>query len=152
MRTDDVGFACNVFATTNAPLKVLVAHHPLQVEQAIFSGDVVRQGRQALRALAAAGCDVILYGHIHVPHAVLGVEQTIQTPRSMLCVMAGTATSVRLRMDMLNSYNRLWFDGDRCTIEVMTWDGNTFVPKISRSFARDAAGWAEVAAAGVQKA
>lgn len=143
LRTDDVAHACKVFATTNAPLKILVAHHPLQVEHEGFRGDLVRLGQQALRAIANAGCDAILYGHIHVPHAILGVEEALQTPRSMLCVMAGTATSVRLRMDMVNSYNRLWFDGDRCTIDVMAWDGNDFISKLTRSFARDSTGWNE---------
>lgn len=141
LRTDDVAYACKTFAETSAPLKILVAHHPLQVEQDLFRGDVVRQGRQALRALAAAGCDAILYGHIHVPHAILGVSESIQTPRSMLCVMAGTATSVRVRLGSANSYNRLWFDGDRCTIEVMAFDGTRFTPTIVRTFARDEAGW-----------
>ena len=144
LRTADVAHACQVFASTKAPLRILVAHHPLQVEQEGFRGDVVRQGRQALRALAAAGCDAILYGHIHVPHTVLGVEEQINSPRSMLCVMAGTSTSVRLRMDMVNSYNRLWFDGDRCSIDVMTWDGTTFTPKVTRAFKRAATGWSEV--------
>lgn len=141
LRSADVAYACKVFADTNAPLKILVAHHPLQVEQDLFEGDLVRAGRQALKALAAAGCDAILYGHIHVPHAILGVEQTIQTPRSMLCVMAGTATSLRVRLGSANSYNRLWFDGDRCSIDVMTWDGETFRSTLSRAFTRDEAGW-----------
>lgn len=143
LRESDVAYACKVFASTSAPLRLLVAHHPVRVEHDFLQGDVVRLGRQALRALAAAGCDAILYGHIHVPHAILGVEESIQAPRSMLCVMAGTATSVRMRLGSANSYNRLWFDGDRCTIDVMAWDGTTFVPSLSRTFTRDAAGWVE---------
>jgi 3',5'-cyclic AMP phosphodiesterase CpdA len=143
LRESDIAYACKVFASTSTPLRILVAHHPLRVEHELLQGDVVRLGRQALRALAAAGCDAILYGHIHVPHAILGVEESIQAPRSMLCVMAGTATSVRMRLGSVNSYNRLWFDGDRGMIDVMAWDGTTFIPSLSRTFARDAAGWVE---------
>jgi 3',5'-cyclic AMP phosphodiesterase CpdA len=143
LRESEIAYACKVFASTTAPLRILVAHHPLQVEHEFFAGDVVRLGKQALRALAAAGCDAILYGHIHVPHAILGVEDSIHAPRSMLCIMAGTATSVRVRLGSANSYNRIWFDGDCCTIDVMNWDGTTFSPAVSRSFVRDEAGWAE---------
>jgi 3',5'-cyclic AMP phosphodiesterase CpdA len=143
LRESEIAYACKIFASTTAPLRVLVAHHPLQVEHDLFAGDVVRLGKQALRALAAAGCDAILYGHIHVPHAILGVEESIQAPRSMLCIMAGTATSVRVRLGSANSYNRIWFDGDRCTIDVMAWNGTTFASALSRAFVRDAAGWSD---------
>jgi 3',5'-cyclic AMP phosphodiesterase CpdA len=144
LRANDVAHACSVFASTTAPVRILVAHHPLQVAHENFQGDLVRYGKNALYRLATAGCDAILYGHIHVPHALLGVEESIQTPRSMLCVMAGTSTSHRRRLDTPNSYNRLWFDGDRCTVDVHAWTGKAFDVLTSQHFTRDVTGWTEL--------
>ena len=160
LRADDLAFACNTFHATLSPVKVLVAHHPLQVEHERWGGDVVRKGKAALRRLAEVGCDAILYGHIHVPHALLGVGPT--TPEhdgpSLLCVMAGTATSVRRRSIIAggdvtpNSYNRVTFEparegaGERCTVDVVAYDGAAFHTKSSQSFEGDShVGWRAVA-------
>lgn len=142
LRSEDLAFACATFNTTRSPHKVLVAHHPLQVEHERFGGDVVRKGEAALKRLAEVGCDAILYGHIHVPHALLGVARSAATGPSVLCVMAGTATSNRLRLGTPNSYNRITFDGERCTIEVNVFDGERFASKTTQQFEGDAkSGW-----------
>ena len=121
---------------------MLVAHHPLQVEHERWGGDVVRKGTAALRRLAEVGCDAILYGHIHVPHALLGVSASTARGPAVLCVMAGTATSNRLRRDEPNSYNRITFDGAQCTVDVVAFDGETFATRSSQTFEGDAAhGW-----------
>ena len=158
LRGDDLAFACATFATTASPVKVLVAHHPLQVENERWGGDVVRKGKAALRRLAEVGCDAILYGHIHLPHALLGVGATADSGPSVLCVMAGTATSVRRRATVHggdvtpNSYNRITFEvaregaGERCTVDVVAYDGTTFHTKSSQTFEGDAkVGWRPVA-------
>jgi 3',5'-cyclic AMP phosphodiesterase CpdA len=162
LRREDLAFVCNTFNETKSPVKVLVAHHPLQVEHERWGGDVVRKGKAALRRLAEVGCDAILYGHIHVPHALLGVSAVDERGPSggpaVLCMMAGTATSVRRRSaitggDLLpNSYNRVTFEparegaGERCTVDVVAFDGEKFATKSSQSFEGDPHhGWRAVA-------
>lgn len=146
IRADDLGFACATFGATRSPVKILVAHHPLQVEHDRFHGDVVRKGRAAMRRLAEVGCDAILYGHIHLSHALLGVgEATEKKGPAVLCIMAGTAVSNRLRMATPNSYNRITFDGMRCIVEVNAFDGTRFAPIGRQTFVGDAAiGWRSV--------
>lgn len=164
LRSDDLAFACNTFNETKSPLKVLVAHHPLQVEHERWGGDVVRKGKAALKRLAEVGCDAILYGHIHLPHALLGVGPKVEEKAgpSVLCVMAGTATSVRRRSLIAggdvtpNSYNRITFEherdgevhgfgGERCTVDVVAFDGKKFATRSSQSFEGDAhVGWRAV--------
>lgn len=153
LRADDLAFACETFSATRSTVKILVAHHPLQVEHVRWGGDVVRKGAAALKRLAQVGCDAILYGHIHVPHALLGIGggakvEGKQDGPAVLCVMAGTATSNRLRRDAPNSYNRITFEpasgavGERCTVDVVAYDGERFATRSSQSFEGDPAhGW-----------
>lgn len=75
-------------------LRVVVMHHPLhlppQSEKAPMPGV-----EAATQALAEAGADLVLCGHLHAwaaaPYAVRAEG------RSMLCVQAGTTLSTRLR-------------------------------------------------------
>lgn len=75
-------------------LRVVAMHHPLDTPAA--SGKTPMKGaRRASEALASAGADVILCGHLHnwaaAPHALR------EGGRRMLCVQAGTTLSTRLR-------------------------------------------------------
>lgn len=140
-RQDDVEFACHVFANTPSPVRVLVMHHPIRAGEDQNRRDVIPNSHPTLERLAAAGADAILYGHLHTPHAIVDVERTLQIPWSMLCIMAGTATSSRVRLGWQQSYNRIWFDGNRCSVDVLAYDGNAFILKHQTSFVRDESGW-----------
>lgn len=143
-RREDIEFACHIFANTPAPVRVLVMHHPIRAGDDQSRHDVIPNSQHTLERLAAAGADAILYGHLHTPHALFEIEDALQLPRSMLCIMAGTATSVRVRRDWKQSYNRIWFDGDRCTVEVWAFDGAGFSMRLQSSFLRDESGWGRV--------
>ena len=57
----------DVLAQTPAgSVKLIAAHHPL-IEAGTRSTSKTRGGRQALEALAAAGADAVLTGHVHDP-------------------------------------------------------------------------------------
>lgn len=140
-REDDLEFACHTFANTPSPVRVLVMHHPIRAGTGQNESDVIPNSRHALERLAAAGADAILYGHLHTPHALFEIESGFQMPRSMLCIMAGTATSSRLRLDWKQTYNRIWFDGNRCSVDVYAFDGDGFTQKSQASFVRDESGW-----------
>jgi hypothetical protein len=51
-------------AEADKPLKLVVCHHPLVDADTIGSGST-RGGRRALTALARAGADAVLSGHVH---------------------------------------------------------------------------------------
>ena len=142
-READLEFACHIFANTPSPIRVLVMHHPIRASEDQNRHDVIPNSRHALERLAAAGADAILYGHLHTPHALFEIESGFQMPRSMLCIMAGTATSSRLRLDWKQTYNRIWFDGDRCVVDVYAYDGVGFTRKLQSSFVRDETGWSK---------
>lgn len=99
-------------------LRVVVVHQPVAVIHAQDRPDLLRGHRAATRVWSAAGADVVLGGHIHLPY-VLALEGLA---RPMWAVQAGTAVSSRTRPGVPNSVNVLrWGEApDRCHIE--QWD------------------------------
>lgn len=84
-------------------LRVVVVHQPVAV---IRSSDVVnllRGHEAALQRWAAAGADLVLGGHIHLPY----VRAVDGLARPLWAVQAGTAVSARVREGLPNSVNLL---------------------------------------------
>ncbi|ALM82932.1 metallophosphoesterase [Bordetella sp. N] len=105
-------------------LRMVVVHQPVR---AIVDTDVSNLliGRElAVPAWVAAGADLVLGGHIHLPYVVpLGAA----TERRAWVVQAGTALSHRVRGGIPNSVNVLEYPGAgaseglrSCTVE--RWD------------------------------
>lgn len=113
-------------------LRVVVVHQPVHVLRPQDEHDRLRGWQGAVRAWAAAGADVVIGGHIHLPY-VSELSATVSgLSRRMWCVQAGTAVSSRIRREAPNSVNLLVFssaddgprnesrDGPRCSVE--RWD------------------------------
>ena len=103
-----------------AQLRVVVVHQPIAVPHARDLHDRLRGHATALRRWAAAGADLVMGGHIHLPYvmALPGLA------RPMWAVQAGTAVSWRVRDGLPNSVNLLRCGPDaparHCSIE--RWD------------------------------
>ena len=104
----------------NAQLRVVVVHQPVAVTRAEDVPNRLRGHAAALQRWSAAGADLVMGGHIHLPYvmALHGLA------RPMWAVQAGTAVSARVRRDVPNSVNLLRWGTDagvgRCLIE--QWD------------------------------
>lgn len=118
---------------TQQQLRVVVVHQPVHVLRPQDEHDRLRGWQSAVRAWAAAGADIVMGGHIHLPY-VQELSSTVNgLSRRMWCVQAGTAVSSRIRREAPNSVNLLEFDGNaeglQCRIE--RWDyqkaGSRFV-------------------------
>lgn len=114
-----------------AQLRVVVVHHPVVVTRAEDEVNRLRGRHAALARWAAAGADLVLGGHIHLPY----VLPLPGLPRPLWAVQAGTAVSSRVRPGAPNSVNLLrWGGSDTapgcCRVE--QWDHDTarqaFVP------------------------
>jgi 3',5'-cyclic AMP phosphodiesterase CpdA len=105
---------------TAAQLRVVVVHQPLAVPSPAERRHLLRGHQAARQAWAAAGADLVLGGHIHLP----GVVPLQPGPRPIWVVQAGTAVSSRVRRGQPQSVNLLrWGPGapaGRCRIE--QWD------------------------------
>ena len=101
-------------------LRVVVVHQPIEVLRSEDEHDRLNGHAQAQKAWAAAGADVVMGGHIHLPFAA----PLTGLAREMWVVQAGTAVSSRVRDGVPNSVNVLRWDAsaaaERCRIE--RWD------------------------------
>jgi predicted MPP superfamily phosphohydrolase len=109
-------------AAAPAQLRVVVLHHPVWALRASDEANLVRGHREAIAAWTAAGLDIVLGGHIHLPylHALPAVAGRCPA----WAVQAGTAVSGRVRDGIPNSVNLLRCGGGmlprRCVVE--RWD------------------------------
>jgi 3',5'-cyclic AMP phosphodiesterase CpdA len=101
-------------------LRVVVVHQPVAVLRAGEGHNLLRGHAAALRRWAAAGGDLVMGGHIHLPY----VMALPDLARPMWAVQAGTAVSSRVRDGIPNSVNLVRWACDapegRCLIE--RWD------------------------------
>jgi 3',5'-cyclic AMP phosphodiesterase CpdA len=84
-------------------LRVVVVHQPVAVTQAGDRSNLLRGHDVATRAWSAAGADVVMGGHIHLPYTL--ALQSLG--RRLWVVQAGTAVSSRTRSGVPNSVNIL---------------------------------------------
>ncbi|MDO9435264.1 metallophosphoesterase [Hydrogenophaga sp.] len=103
---------------TAQQLRVVVVHQPIEVMREQDTPDRLIGHTNAQLAWSAAGADVVMGGHIHLPY-VLPLHGLA---RPMWVVQAGTAVSKRVRPGAPNSVNVLrWHAGD-CLCAVEQWD------------------------------
>ena len=106
-------------------LRVVVVHQPIEVLRSEDEHDRLRGHAPAQQAWAAAGADLVLGGHIHLPFAA----PLPGLAREMWVVQAGTAVSSRVRDGAPNSVNVVrWVgraSGQGCAIERWDFDATT---------------------------
>jgi len=105
-----------------AQLRVVVLHHPIWALRTSDERNLVRGHRQATAAWTAAGVDLVLGGHIHLPYLHALPAAAGRCPA--WAVQAGTAVSARVRDGVPNSVNLVRCGGGvlprRCVVE--RWD------------------------------
>lgn len=132
-------------AVLTQPFKVVALHHPLAVIEAGDRCNRVRGAEEALSAWTAAGADLFLGGHIHLPYCILGGGRET---RQAVILQAGTAVSTRRRGGQPNSFNLIRFDtaGGRRSMQVERRDydaqAGVFVAGSTTEAVPSAGGWA----------
>ena len=105
-------------------LRVVVVHQPVHVLRAEDEHDRLRGWEAAVRAWAAAGADIVMGGHIHLPYVSELSSRVAGLGRRVWCVQAGTALSSRVRQEAPNSVNLLRYDAGTLPLQcqVQRWD------------------------------
>lgn len=106
-----------------AQLRLVVTHQPVHVTRERDQHNRLHRAEAAIAAWSAAGADLVLGGHIHLPYFRSLRAQDLTLPRELWAVQAGTATSRRVRFEAPNSVNLIRRGADRpahCTLE--RWD------------------------------
>ena len=88
-------------------LRVVVVHQPAAVPRASDRADLLRGHQAATQAWAAAGADLVMGGHIHLPFT----QELQGEGRPLWVVQAGTAVSSRTRPGAPNSVNIVRWGG-----------------------------------------
>lgn len=116
---------CKKLSDANAQqLRVVVVHQPVHVLRPEDEHDRLNGWHAAIDAWSAAGADIVMGGHIHLPYVCELSSQVKGLARRMWCVQAGTAVSSRIRREAPNSVNLVEFgrDGDDPSCRVERWD------------------------------
>lgn len=110
--------AARLAQATPAQLRVVVVHQPIDVQRPQDVPDRLIGHAAAQEVWAAAGADLVMGGHIHLPY----VMPLPGLARPMWVVQAGTAVSHRVRPGSPNSINLVrWHAAERaCAVE--QWD------------------------------
>ena len=106
--------------------KILAIHHHLTRIDALGNHDVAYRARPTFEAVAEAGVDLVLCGHLHVAH----VEAAELVPgRRLVIASGGTATCNRWREPQIgaNYYNVIEVTPGRFTIEARRYDPSAHV-------------------------
>lgn len=103
-------------------LRVVVTHQPAEVIRPGDRPDRLVRADEALRAWIAAGVDLILGGHIHLPYVVSLGDRYPEIGRQAWLAQAGTAVSRRTRSGIPNSVNLIHAEGGGLTVERFDYD------------------------------
>jgi 3',5'-cyclic AMP phosphodiesterase CpdA len=140
---EQMDFIRDSFARTDpATMRVLVTHHPLfalPVGDGPELGKAIGRQELALDAVADAGVDLLLAGHNHRA-STHNARDLVTRAGGALVIQAGTATSVRLR-DEEQSFNRIDIDGERVTVTVQAWAGDSFASTDAQRYEREDGHW-----------
>ncbi len=124
--------------------RILVTHHPL-FAMPIGHGneltEAVGRHSDAIQAVCEAGVHIALAGHFHRTYAE-AARRMVSNAGNALVIQAGTATSVRLRNDELQSFN--WIETHRnneIELQVIAWDGGGFRAGNHARFTFDGENW-----------
>ncbi len=103
-------------------LRVVVVHQPVAVTREEERKNLLHGHAEAVSAWSAAGADLILGGHIHLPYVINLQTAQPELPRRLWAVQAGTALSSRVRDGVPNSINLVRWLAPVCVVE--RWDFN----------------------------
>lgn len=85
--------------------RIVVVHQPVEVTRPQDAHNLLHGREAAVRRWSAAGVDVVLGGHIHLPYVLPLHERWAGLPQPIWAVQAGTAVSHRVRAEAGNSVN-----------------------------------------------
>lgn len=103
-------------------LRIVITHQPVHVYRQSDAHNLLHGHRAAIRRWSAAGADLVLGGHIHLPYVCALHDADPTLPRRLWCVQAGTAVSRRVRPEAPNSVNLIDYDAQTLRCRVERWD------------------------------
>jgi 3',5'-cyclic AMP phosphodiesterase CpdA len=111
--------AAQLRAATPSQLRIVVVHQPVGVTAPAEVRNLLHGHQAAVGAWHAAGADLVLGGHIHLPYLCL---LRAEGGRRLWTLQAGTAVSSRTRRGVPNSVNVIRYRAAERQCVVERWD------------------------------
>jgi 3',5'-cyclic AMP phosphodiesterase CpdA len=143
IRAPDLRHACDALARAGEDVvKIVVAHHPFEYPEDASTRWQKAAVIRALEALARAGTDVFLTGHLHLSYTGHTAGRYRIAGRTAVIVEAGTATSTRRRGET-NSFTLLHVERSTILVERWQWHETSsgFTRADAQRFDRSDTGW-----------
>lgn len=109
-------------AASRTQLRIVVTHQPVHVIRDSDIENLLLGHEAAVPAWSAAGADMIMGGHIHLPYVRPLSDCFKNLPRRVWAVQAGTAVSSRVRDEVPNSVNIVRHATSSLSCDVERWD------------------------------
>jgi 3',5'-cyclic AMP phosphodiesterase CpdA len=103
-------------------LRIVVVHQPVLALRAEDEKNLLHGRADAVRCWAAAGADIVMGGHIHLPYVQSIDAGAALSGRRLWAVQAGTAVSSRVRGNVPNSVNVVRHAPGDLVCSVERWD------------------------------
>lgn len=103
-------------------LRIVAAHQPFGAIVASDRRNLQIGARAALERWAAAGLDLVMGGHIHLPYVLALTTQYTGLSKEIWGVQAGTTLSSRLRGTFPNSFNRVHLNRRTKQVIIERWE------------------------------
>ncbi len=105
-------------------LRLVVTHQPALVARQRDAHNLLHGHAAAVQAWTAAGADMVMGGHIHLPYVCALHDAYPDLRRRAWCVQAGTAISRRVRREAPNSVNLIHYSaaGSDAVAQLERWD------------------------------
>lgn len=107
---------------TPSQLRIVVTHQPVNVLRPQDEENLLHGHEAAIRSWSAAGADIIMGGHIHLPYVCALHKSLDGLPRKTWAVQAGTAVSSRVRHEAGNSINLIRYEEKSNLLKIEQWD------------------------------
>ena len=124
--------------------RILVTHHPLfamPIGKGPELSEAVGRHEDAIKAVCEAGVHIALAGHFHRTYAE-AARKMVHNAGGALVIQAGTATSVRLRNNELQSFNWIETHNNReVDLQVVAWEGERFGRASQARYLYDGENW-----------
>lgn len=114
--------AARLQAARAGQLRIVVTHQPVDVPVAGDENNLVRGHAEAVHAWVAAGADMVMGGHIHLPFIRPLSLRYPALGRRAWCVQAGTAVSHRVREGLPNAVNLVRHEAGAGLAWAERWD------------------------------
>ncbi len=135
-----VKLACEQLGRTSDAVRVVVTHHPIDMQPKNVDDALMERSAMAMKEFARARVDLFLSGHLHAGQTLVTSARYRLPGYGAVVAHAGTAGSTRTR-GVANAWNRIEVCAKQIRVEQMEWTSDRFKRGRVETYRRCTDGW-----------